>query len=289
MRKNFCLLACCFTLLSSVCFAQNYRKGAKSSFSSSQWYFGLQLGTNYSQALPITSFSEFSYHPATVADTEKKYLKRFDNAEKHIGLTTTFSPFRQINLSLSGVYYNYSYGYDTDFSWQDEETPTHNLDLTFQHTHRLTYLEFPLMVQYNFFPDRRIKPHVQLGFFYGILLEGSKSVSESGIDYASGGTVTFQEPAFSTFITPLYRKYHMGYLYGGGLTYRAGTLTMRLDINHKTGLSNITNDETRFSGTRHILGFGNVQDDLKIKNLEISLSLLFPLKFLSKDFKPVVL
>ena len=134
-----------------------------------------------------------------------------------------------------------------------------------------------------------MKPYLLGGFYYGYLLHASKEVKESGLDQASGGSVTFEEPTQATFISSLYIKSNMGYSYGGGIAYRAGTLTLTLDIIRKTGLNNISSAKNRYTETRKLPGFGNVQDDLKLNNLEISLSMLFPLKFLTKDFKPVVL
>jgi hypothetical protein len=135
----------------------------------------------------------------------------------------------------------------------------------------------------------KIKPYLLGGVYYGLLLSAHKQVMESGIDKASGGTVSFQEPSYTTFIMPLYINSHLGYLYGGGFAYRAGTLTLTLDVLHKKSFNQITDTKNRYTQTRQLIGFGNVQDDLKLSNLEFSLSLLFPLKFLTKDFKPVVL
>ncbi len=287
--KHIFLLVAGFTCLVHVACAQKFKKSGIGAFGASQWYVGLQMGANFSNPHPIVSYSEFSVNSLDGGGIEKQYHKRFKNSGKQIGLKTAFSPFRSVNVSLSGLYFDYAYGYTNTFGWQDQESPENALELNYDHEHHITYLEFPLVARYYLVPKGKIKPHVQAGFYYGLMLNAHKEVTESGIDRASGGQVAFSQPAYATFITPLYVKSQMGYLLGGGLTYRVGTLNMTLDVHHKKGLNSITNTKNRYSETRQILGFGNVQDDLKLNNLEISFSLMFPLKFLTKDFKPIVL
>lgn len=285
------LLGTCIFLFTNIGYAQKFSKASKiGPFGNSQWYIGLQLGTNYTRVKSLATYTEFSrLNPANEAPLTKEYHSRFKNRGQQIGLKTAFSPYKSVNISLSGLYFTYQYGYQNQFAWQDTENPQNSLELTFDHEHDITYLEFPLVIRYYILSSQKIRPHLLGGVYYGLLLSAHKQVTESGIDKASGGTVAYQESPYATFITPLYISAHLGYLYGGGFTYRAGTLTLTLDVLHKKSFNQLTDAKNRYTQTRQLIGFGNVQDDLKLRNLEFSLSLLFPLKFLTKDFKPVVL
>ena len=56
-----------------------------------------------------------------------------------------------------------------------------------------------------------------------------------------------------------------------------------LDINYRYGLNNITDRANRFSDNR-LAGAGDALDDLSIDNLSMNLGVLFPLRFISKNF-----
>lgn len=290
-NSHYFLLATCIFLLAHTGYAQKFSKGSKlGPFGDTQWYIGLQLGTNYTHAQSLATYTEFSrLSPSHKNFLTKQYHSRFKNRGQQIGLKAAFSPYKSVNISISGLYFTYQYGYQNQFDWQDTENSQNSLALTYDHVHDVTYLEFPVVTRYHIMPTKKIKPYLLGGIYYGLLLSAHKQVMESGIDKASGGTVSYREPSYTTFITPLYISSHLGYLYGGGFAYRAGTLTLALDILHKKSFNQIIDTKNRYTQTRQLIGFGNVQDDLKLSNLECSLSLLFPLKFLTKDFKPVVL
>ena len=135
-----------------VAFAQKFRKGAAGSFGSSQWYLGLQMGVNFTTVNALLPYSEFSYaEPEDAQLTEKQYQSAFKKSGKQLGIKVAVSPVKSLNISLTGLYSNTIYSYTNAFQWQDEENPDNALQLNFEHSHQLDYLEFPLVVRYIFF------------------------------------------------------------------------------------------------------------------------------------------
>ncbi len=205
-----------------------------------------------------------------------------------MGLSAAFSINKYLTVVLSPSYKTLNYQYQSQFSWQDEENSLNYLEHTYHHEKVLHYISLPLL--FRFSPmGRRLKPYVQFGGYYDRLLDAQKHITTEGIDQASGGQVNFKENPQSTDISHLFIRSHAGLLGGGGASYNLGTIIFYVDGQYRYGMHNIVNAKERFSGSRNITGFGNVQDDLSIKNIEISLGCYFPLKFLTKDFKPVIL
>ena len=283
----FAIVSCNLT----VCFAQGGKFGNhKSIFSSTQGFIGLWSGVNFSTPNISQGYSDF-----VLTDAEEDILsdnKQYENATTHIGsqigLSAAFAFSKYLTIAFSPSYKTISYQYQSQFSWQDEENSSNYLEHTYRHEQILHYLSLPLAIRFS--PaGKRFRPYLQAGGYYDYLLDAQKQVTTEGIDQASGGQVSFRDSPQSTDISHLYIRSHAGILAGAGASYNLGTLIFYVDGQYRYGLHNIVNAKERFSGSRHIYGFGNVLDDLSIRNLEISLGCYFPLKFLTKDFKPVIL
>ncbi len=256
----------------------------------SQWFIGIKSGINFTGIQPRQSHSEFSNIAELdgTSNYNKNYNKLTKNAGSQIGLTTTFAPFPLLYISLQPVFINLNYTYKNELIWKDESNPDNSLILRYGHTQSLSYLEIPLIFRVNG-GNQKVKPFVQAGGFYGRLLNASKSVKTSGTDRASGGTNEFDHGTQTTRVRSLYLKSQVGVLGGGGISYNLGGIMVSLNANFKFGLNNIVDAKHRYSETRQLTGFGNVLDDVRTKNLEISFSCLFPLKFLTKSFEPIIL
>lgn len=279
-------LSLVFLLSGSSGIAQRAKKSSLGgAFGGSQWYIGLETGLNFTKVQPLADFQEF-YRPSENLSS-KAYNKRLTNSSQQIGIKAAFSPIKQLNISLAASYMTYSYGYQQQFIWENPEAPDQHVTIHYDHTLHLSYLELPLIARYHLLTTGKFRPYLLGGGYYGRLIQADKQLTESGMDRASGGNTTYTKTASSTFVKDMFLKSQLGYLWGGGFAYQPGTLTITVDIMHKQGVHNITDVRQRFSAARALPGFGNVQDDLKLSNLQVSVSLLFPLKFLTKSFKPV--
>ncbi|WPP50588.1 outer membrane beta-barrel protein [Catalinimonas niigatensis] len=274
-----------------VSFAQGGKYGNhKSIFSSTQGFIGIWSGVNFSTPKISHSYSDFVLiaPEADILSDSKQYEGITTNLGSQMGLSAAFSFSKYLTIAFSPSYKTINYQYQSQFSWQDGENSNNYLELMYQHKQNLHYVSLPLLIRFS--PaGKRFRPYLQAGGYYDRLLDAQKIVTTEGIDQASGGQVNFKEASQSTDISHLYIKSHTGILGGAGASYNLGTIIFYIDGQYRYGLHNIVSAKERFSGSRNIYGFGNVLDDLSIRNIEFSLGCYFPLKFLTKDFKPVIL
>lgn len=283
----FAVLLCNFT----NCYAQGGKFGNhKNIFSSTQGFIGIWSGVNFSTPKISQSYSDFVLvdSEADIISDRKQYEGATTNLGSQMGLSAAFAFSKYLTIAFSPSYKTINYQYQSQFSWQDEENSSNYLELMYQHEQNLHYVSLPLLIRFS--PaGKRFRPYLQAGGYYDRLLDAQKHVTTEGIDQASGGKVNFKEAPQSTDISHLYIKSHAGLLAGAGASYNLGTIIFYVDGQYRYGLHNIVNAKERFSGSRNIYGFGNVLDDISIRNVEFSLGCYFPLKFLTKDFKPVIL
>lgn len=286
--RNFILLF--LILLPLVTVAQKRPRRITGGHKMSQWFIGIRSGINFTGVQPAQYHSEFSNSTQTEGSVQesKVYNKQSSNVGTQIGLSTIFAPNPHFYISFRPVYSHINYSYSNELNWIDEDNANNSLKLKYDHKQSLSYIEMPLLLRYNL-STKKVKPYIQAGGFYGRLIEASKAVTTTGIDKASGGVNEFSNGTQATGVTDLYLKSQVGLLGGAGIGYNLGGIMVSLDANLKVGMNNIVNVKERYSATRQLEGFGNVLDDTKLKNLEISFSLLFPLKFLTKTFEPIIL
>ncbi len=288
-RIAFCTL---LLLLPLGLVAQKRGKNLIGGSKKSQWFIGIKMGTNVTQATPLSRHSEFSnttgYSSESAEVYEKEYRPRTKNFGGLVGITGTFAPNPNLLISLQPAYSNLKYGYSSTFEWTDADNPENSLSLNYDHEQSLNYLETPLLVRYSF-GRTKIRPYVQGGGFYGLLLNANKSVKTTGIDRASGGENEFNGGVQSTTVTSLYLKSQVGLIGGGGLAFNFGGIMVAVNANYKKGFNNIADTQKRYEETRQLFGFGNVLDNVNLDSFEFSLTCMFPLKFLTKSFEPIIL
>ena len=122
-----------------------------------------------------------------------------------------------------------------------------------------------------------------MGVFYSVLLNAVKTVNVSSLDEAAGGTNTITSEPLIVGVKDLFSNY-AGWMGGVGASYQLGNVRLVLDASYRQSLSNIVNPQNRFANDR-LSGIGDAQDDLNLKNVVISAGVLFPLRYLSSNFK----
>jgi len=278
-----------FSISLGIAQSHKYSRG-KDWFSSTQGFIGFWAGANATQIQLNQSYSDFTLISSgdEVIDDQKAYDTFSSNIGNELGLSTAFSFSKLLTLAFSPSYKTIQYNYHSQFIWQDEENSSNILEHKYQHKQILHYLSLPLAIRFKAY-GKRIRPYLQFGGYYDMLLNAQKQVTTEGIDQASGAQISFTDAPQSTDISQLYIRSHAGVMGGAGLSYNLGTMLIYLDAQYRYGLHSISSASNRYKGTRNLPGFGNVQDDLSIRNISLSFGCYFPLKFLTKDFKPVIL
>lgn len=256
-------------------------KEQQSSFLDKQWWVGLKIGPNLTKATPDVRYSILTPTNYAQALTDKQY-DGFKKLGSQATLEITFN-YKGFGFSFQPTYRLSRFTYTNEFMWDNPVNADEKLQLTYQHEQKIDYADLPLIVKYEF-TGNSLRPYVQGGIYYSMLVNATKTVDVSGIDYASGGTNEFSSEPVIVGAKDLFYKGYWGLIAGAGVNYNLGNVRLVLDASYRIGMSNITNTENRFGNDR-LSGIGDTLDDMKINNIMVSVGCLFPLRFLSTNFK----
>lgn len=287
--KRFLLLLICFASFLNTYAQKKNQKGISynkannknDQFLQKQWWIGLKAGANLAKTTVDNSYviiSPTNYEPTL---TNKKYDK-FNLIGKQITIEATFY-FKGISLSLQPTYQNSRFSYSNDFEWRDREIESNLLRLKYEQLQQVEHFVLPLLAKYEI-AGSKIRPYIQAGVYGAYLLNATKEVRVSGVDFASGGERGFKNEPIIVGAKDLFAKNHYGILGGAGFYYNLGNVRLNFDVQYKYGLTNISSTKNRYENDR-LIGIGDAMDDLLLDNLSISIGTLFPLRFLSSGFK----
>jgi Outer membrane protein beta-barrel domain len=256
-------------------------KNQDGGFSDSQWWLGFKIGGNTTSPTLLKSYDLFSSTSGQQLFYEKDY-EGFRRVGVQAGGMFVFSFKSLFSLSLQPTYSSMNWGYKTTQSWTDGNNQAVQIET--KNRIVLNYLEIPLLLRYDIL-QTRLHPYVQAGAWYGRLLKADKYVSTTSFDQASGATNPIDNQAPIIGAKNLFITSNWGFILGGGVSFDVGNVRIGADLLYKQGLNNITNAKNRYSDNRQI-GLGDVFDDVSLKNVELSMHVMFPLKFLqTKAFK----
>jgi outer membrane protein W len=291
MRKFYMLLF----LLSFYFFESNgqARKGYKrnasgtvaakkpgNTFLNKQFWLGFKAGTNLTQAKVEESYSVL-VPPPTAIVAEKKYEK-FNKFGSQATLEVTFYT-KGFSFSLQPTYRHSSFEYSNGYEWIDAINANNRLVLKYTQEQNTDHAEIPFIVKYDI-AGSKLRPYVQAGIFYAMLLNANKGVEISGTDYASGGENEFKEEPVLVGAEDLFAKNYWGLLAGGGVNYNLGNVRLTFDANYVIGMSLANSTENRYKNDR-LSGVGDALDDIKLNNIVLSFGCLFPMRYLASGFK----
>ena len=290
------LLILLLLLLTAYCLpakAQSRRRAVARTTGSQgpQMQMGIKAGFNLGHA-DVSEFYAVRTDPTRLTTTrdQKIYDGNFAHQNTQVGLEMQFMLNNNLALSLQPGFYTYGYGYQSLFEWTLADDASVGTTLDLRHSHRLRYLEFPLLARY-YVGYGPIRPFVQGGAWIGWLQGAQKDLATTLEDNTAGGSEPLRVQTEETQgIDALYLKRQTGWLAGGGVAFdlgdvpdnsssSLGIVRFLLGINYRQGFGNITDPDERFVDRRLLSGAYDVQDDLSLSNLEISLSCLFTFKY----------
>ncbi|NBP70808.1 MAG: PorT family protein [Cytophagia bacterium] len=289
--KKFYLLLLIFALLSVQTHAQTRKvnkrnptgtAAAKKSnpFLQKQFWLGFKAGTNLTQAKVQETYTVIVPPPNAIVD-DKAYEK-FNLMGSQVALEVTFYT-RGFSISVQPTYFHSRFEYANRYEWLDGENPTNRLTLNYQQEQQADYAEIPLLVKYDI-AGSVLRPYVQAGVYYAMLVNANKSVTVNGVDYASGGLNEFENDPILVGAKDLFAKNYWGVTAGAGVNYNLGNVRLTLEGNYRIGMSLANSTENRYKNDR-LAGVGDALDDIKLNNIVISFGCLFPMRYLASGFK----
>lgn len=254
-------------------------------FAQTQWWIGFRMGGNLTQASPQDRFSVFSSTISTDPTIFDKSYEDFNKLGAQAGAEFTFY-HQGFSISLQPNYRRQRFTYNNDYLWTDPLNEMNTLMLDYSQDHQLDFIEFPLFIKYDL-TRTKLRPYVQVGFYYAILINANKDVSIRGLDMASGGVDEFTVEEFSLGVDNLFIRSSIGLIGGVGVSYPVGNIRLAFDVNYRHGLNNIADVQNRFTENR-LVGIGDVLDNIQLRNIDFSFGVLFPMRYLvSKNYRVV--
>ena len=147
------------------------------------------------------------------------------------------------------------------------------------------YLTLPGYIRYDLLSGK-FRPYIQAGFYYSRLIDARKTLATSGSDMASGGSGPFTTEEVTFGADDLFIKTNIGWAAGAGVHYDIWNVRLSLNILYRSGINNITNGGNRYS-ENPLTGTGDAMDDISLRNIDINLGCVFPLRFISSNLKAV--
>jgi len=246
-------------------------------FEKSQYWLGLKGGINLTQPLVADRFTVFEPIDGNY-DGYKKEYQSFNKIGTQFQFAFQYS-FRRFSIYAAPGYKSTLFSYSNTFKWQDVATPTNTVEIKQEQTQIVEYAYLPLTLKFEFLSSK-LRPYIHGGGFVGYKFNAQKSLKKSGTDQASGGTTSFEDQPIIIGATNLLNPWWYGVMGGVGVNYDLANVRIFLEGNYLLGLNNITSAEHRYTENA-LSGSGDAMDNLKLSNLEISVGVLFPLKFLN--------
>jgi len=285
--KNI-LLILLLAVTVSCAFSQGKRKTPKPNsgqkqknvFLEKQFWLGFKGGINLSQADPIKRYSVMSATNYPSSNLNKTY-NNFQDVGSQATVEITFQ-FRNLSVSTQPTYSHHVITYSNQFEWINSQDPSQSLTQKYSQSQSLDYVTLPLIVKYDLVGNS-LRGYVHGGIYYSLLTNALKTVTVSGVDLASGSANTLSSQPLIVGTKDLFTNY-WGLMGGIGGSYQMGNVKLVLDATYMHGMANITNVKNRYSNDQ-LAGIGDAQDDMKLNTIVISAGVVFPMRFLSSNFK----
>ncbi|UII26049.1 PorT family protein [Fulvivirga maritima] len=259
---------------------QTKRPQPNDKFMNTQWWLGFRAGANISEVSPTTSYSAFSPINYNASRTEKEYnTLGMDQLSGQAGIEITLY-HKGFSFSLQPNYRRQRYSYSNLYQWNGANG--NSLTIQYDQENLLDYIEFPLFIKYDLTREN-IRPFIQFGGYCGTLVGANKHLKTSGIDNASGGAGPFDNEETTIGAKDTYIKSSVGIAGGIGVSYDFWNLRLVFDATYRYGMNNIANVKNRYS-ENELTGIGDALDDIEMRNVSINFALLFPLRFISKNY-----
>lgn len=264
-------------------FGRNRQSKFQERFLQKQVWVGIKAGGNVTKAVPVHRYSAFSSTTGQDGMFDKKYHD-FSSKAGQAGLEVTFF-YKMFSLSFQPGYRRMVFGYANEYSWSDPSNGSNTMQQKYEALQKLDYFEFPLFLRFEPL-HTRLRPYVQAGWYYSRLNNAFKETTITVRDMASGGSNEYVAQQISADAKDLFIRSNMGWAVGAGVSFPVGNARIGADFSYFRNIHNITSVQNRYSNDR-LTGAGDILDDVKLRNLSLSLTLLMPLRFviLKENYK----
>lgn len=266
-------------LMSAPVLAQ--KKPAKSkleSFLDTQFWLGLKLGTNLTEAYPGTQYSGFSPIDYRLEDIQKTY-DNFSLPGMHMGLEMNFY-HKGFSLSFQPAFKRSRYKYNSLLAWEGSET-ANRFETRYDVEQRLDMIELPLLLKYEIIQRGKIRPFVMVGGFYSFIASAQQNIDVTHIDYFSGSPLESSGGSSILGVKDSFQNFS-GVSGGAGVNLDYWNIRTVLEVNYQYSLTSATRPNSQ---QNDLASMGEANDEIFLREVNISLMFIFPLRFIDQQFK----
>jgi opacity protein-like surface antigen len=174
------------------------------------------------------------------------------------------------------------FGYETNYSWGD--SPPNQINYNYTIEQITDYFEIPLWVKYDIL-KKRFKPYVSVGVSQSLLLNATKKIDLVREDFATGSAISTEDGTVFLGVDDSFQNGFTSLLAGAGMAYDTDSnVRMVVEFTYRETIQNIINPNERYT-ENELTSVGDVYDDLRLRNVGLSIQFLFPLKYISSQFK----
>lgn len=254
--------------------------GSKS-FLDTQWWLGIRAGSTFAHPVVGQVFSSFSPINYQLSDREKAY-ESWGNPGLMAGIDIIFY-HKGFSIGLQPNYKKLQYGYSQLQMWnQSDGTPALTTMITIHQD--IHYLEAPLMVKYDVIQSGKVRPFVQVGWQQSFLLDAQQEATMRQTDYTTATTQSYTDGSFRFGNKPSFRHFS-GFLGGMGVNLDYFNIRTIVEANYQMGLNPITAKRLPYQ-ENELVSLGVAQDELTLQQINISVSFVFPLRYIDNTFSP---
>ncbi|WP_421875859.1 outer membrane beta-barrel protein [Marinoscillum sp.] len=251
------------------------------SFLNTQWWLGLRFGLNYTQ--PVASEDYYIFSPLDYdAENLQKTYDVFNLGGGQAGLDLSFY-HKGISIGLQPTFKIMRYSYSNYFEWLGSGDAD-RLETAVNVEQSIQVIEVPLIVKYEILKRGKVRPFVLAGLQQSFVINAQKKAEVMHTDYLADVPQTYSGGDFSIGNTDRMSNF-FGALGGIGTSLDYANIRTVIEITYLYGLSPITANGNPFS-ENELVGIGDVNDQLKINNLNAAISFVFPLRYIDKTFQP---
>lgn len=259
--------------------AQNYQNYVRE-FLSTQWWLGFKVGTNFTSAMPTERFSGISptnYDPNSL-------LKAYDDyslAGVSAGLDITFY-HKGLSIGIQPNFRRSRFSYKNELFWQGE-SPLQRFETDFEQLQKIDFFDIPLFFKYDLL-QKKVRPFIMVGGYFSFITNAEKELVVNQRDFSSGTVQNISSGTVNLGVTNNFEKYNYGVLGGVGVSYDFWNIRAILEASYRYGLNNVTDENQRFAESQ-LVSIGDLNDNIELRSINVSMSFVFPLRFISKQFQ----
>ncbi|HCX22853.1 MAG: hypothetical protein CMB80_29720 [Flammeovirgaceae bacterium] len=268
-------------LLTNISVAQRKPPSSFENFLNTQWWLGLRFGINYTQPSVQDEYYIFSPLDYDAENLVKDYGV-FNLPGGQAGLDLSFY-HRGISIGLQPTFKIMRYNYSNSFEWVGVGG-TDRLETQVDVEQVLQVIEVPLTVKYEILKRGKIRPFALLGGQQSLLINAQKKAKVEHTDYLGDVPQTYSGGDFNIGNTNRMKSF-AGVLGGIGTSLDYANIRTVIEITYLYGLTSVTSNGNPFS-ENELVGIGDVNDKLRINNLNAAISFVFPLRYIDKTFQP---